>query len=462
MVVSNYETFEKYLLLDRIAVGGMAEVFRGKIRGEQGFEKLVVVKKMLPQVAESKEMVTHFIDEARLAGLLQHENIVHIYDFGEAEGSYFIAMEYLFGKDLGTIAEKALQKNMPTGLEASLFIVLKICEGLEYAHNLEDLHGRPLHIIHRDISPQNIFLTYDGNVKIIDFGIAKAASQTAKTKVGIIKGKVAYMSPEQAEGKPIDRRSDIFSAGILLYEMITARPMYAGDTVQVLKKAINAEYTPPEEVVPNLPSKVYEILNRALAKNPEKRYQSCGEMVTDIEDCIYQLKYRPNAKMLSQYMISLFRSEYSDEKAKFIKIMENTLQEDSTRPRTEVLDGDYLKTRVITSRGDGNDAGHANRFLNLSKKLYRGGKTWLILSASLILAIIIFFLFVNGDSGPTKAKYNKIRMGMAYPEVIEILGKGDECGVNLGIKNCIWGSEAKYIEVTFIADRAVSFSNKGL
>lgn len=462
METSRYGRLEKYLLLDRIAVGGMAEVYRGKLTGEKGFEKPIVVKKILPQVAEDKEILAHFIDEARLAALLQHENIIHVYDFGEAEGSYFIAMEYLFGKDLSSVIEKSIQKNLPVSLENALFIISKICEGLEYAHNLFDLQGKPLNIIHRDISPQNIFLTYDGKIKIIDFGIAKTSSQTSRTQVGIIKGKVAYMSPEQAEGKLIDKRSDIFSTGILLYEMVAQKPMYEGDTAQILLKAINAEYDPPEKLSPNLPSKVFEILNRTLAKAPDMRYQSCGEMLTDIEDCMYKLENRPNGKMLSHYIISLFESEYSIEKKNLIKIMESAPQQNFSGSGTVVLDKDYLKSDVIKNQVDAKDDGHKNNFLIVLKKLFLVSKTWLLLVSALILTGIIVLLFLSGDGKLTKEKYNKIRMGMTYSEVEKILGGGDECNFHLGIKNCIWGSEAKYIEVTFIADRAVSFLNKGL
>jgi len=462
MVVSRYTNFEKYLLLDRIAVGGMAEVFRGKLTGEKGFEKLIVVKKMLPQVAENKEMVTHFIDEARIAALLQHENIIHVYDFGKTEGSYFIAMEYLSGKDLNSIFQKSIQKKLPISLENSLFIVSKICEGLEYAHNLTDLQGKPLNIIHRDISPQNIFLTYDGKIKTIDFGIAKTTSQTTKTKAGIIKGKVAYMSPEQAGGKPIDYRSDIFSIGILLYEMITQKEMYEGDTVQILTKAINATYAPPEELAPNLPSKVYEILNHALTKNPEKRYQSCGEMMADIDDCLYKLKYRPNAKMLSQYIISLFEKEYSDEKTKIIKVMECAPEEEYTSSGTAVLEKNYLKTKVITKAFDDKGTDNKNDFRVTLKKLFSGSKKWAVPCSVLILTILIYLLFFIGEDKLTREKYDKIQIGMDYSEIIEVLGKDDECSVKLVIKNCIWGSEAKYIKVNFIADKVISFSNKGL
>ncbi len=252
--------FGKYILVEKLATGGMAQLYRAKILGVQGFEKLIAIKMILPHLAKEHELVSSFIDEAKLAALLNHQNIVQIYDFGSMEDSYFISMEYLFGKDLRGIATKSKEKNLPVSLEHALYIMSRVCSGLDYAHKLKDFQGKPLNIIHRDISPQNIFVTYEGDVKILDFGIAKAASQSTITQYGMIKGKVAYMSPEQAAGKFIDRRSDIFSAGILLYELVTGNRMFTGDsTMQILAKVREAEFDPPESVTPGLPAKVFTI-----------------------------------------------------------------------------------------------------------------------------------------------------------------------------------------------------------
>jgi serine/threonine protein kinase len=218
--------FGKYLILDKIATGGMAELFRAKITSVEGFEKLVAIKKILPNLTQDSNLVTMFIDEAKLAAMLTHQNIVQIYDLGSMEGAYFIAMEYIHGKDLRVLSNKSKEKELPLPLGYALYITSRICSGLDYSHNLKDFQGNPLKLIHRDISPQNILVTYEGEVKIVDFGIAKAARKSVDTREGLIKGKVAYMSPEQAAGKTIDHRSDIFSAGILLYEMITGVRMF--------------------------------------------------------------------------------------------------------------------------------------------------------------------------------------------------------------------------------------------
>ena len=305
--------FGKYQLLDKIAMGGMAELFRAKLTGVQGFEKLIAIKKILPNLSADENLVKSFIDEAKLAALLHHENIVQIYDFGSMDDDYFIAMEYLFGKDLGNIRKIAKKRAMPLGMENILFLISQICAGLDYSHNLKDLRGRPLNIIHRDINPQNILVTYEGQVKIIDYGIAKAASQNNKTRENLIKGKLAYMSPEQANGQTIDHRSDIFSTGIVLYELLAARRMFTGETMQVLSLVREAKYDPPEEVIPDLPAKLNYILRRALAKDPDERYQSAGEMLADVEEFTFELALRPNTRSFAQYMKDLFEVELAKE-----------------------------------------------------------------------------------------------------------------------------------------------------
>lgn len=327
----------KYLLLDRIAVGGMAELYRAKIIGVQGFEKLIAIKKILPHLATEAELVTSFIDEAKLAALLQHQSIVQIYDFGKVDDSYFIAMEYLLGKDLRLIVGKAKEINLPLSLENALFITSRICAGLDYAHKLNDFQGNPLRIIHRDISPQNILVTYQGDIKIVDFGIARAATQSTLTQVGMIKGKVAYMSPEQARGDSIDSRSDIFSVGIVLYELATGRRMFQGETLRILAQVREAEFEPAENVAGHLPPKLFGILRKALEKDPAERYQSCGEMQADLEDCIYQLCNRPlTSRGLSEYMNRLFTEEIASEEKAMREVLQiHAVEEQVAEPRPE-------------------------------------------------------------------------------------------------------------------------------
>jgi len=300
--------FGKYILLDQLAVGGMAELFRAMITSVQGFEKLIAIKKILPHLANEEDLVRAFIDEAKLAALLHHQNVVQIYDFGSLDETYFIAMEYLLGKDCRIIISKGKEKNNPLDPQNAILIVSRICAGLDYAHNLKDFQGRPLNIIHRDISPPNILITYEGDVKIVYFGIAKAASQNSRTQMGMIKGKVAYMSPEQAAGKTIDHRSDIFSCGIILYEMITGKRMFSGDTLHILSKVREADFVKPDELNSDLPKKLLEVFDRALKKDPEERYQTCGEMLNDLEECM-QIGTYPTSHGLAKYMKTLFAEE---------------------------------------------------------------------------------------------------------------------------------------------------------
>jgi serine/threonine protein kinase/Tfp pilus assembly protein PilF len=310
--------FGKYQLLDKIAVGGMAELYRAKVTREYGFEKQVAIKKILPHLSDEGNLVKAFIDEAKLAALLQHENIVQIYDFGKLKGEYFIAMEYLFGKDLRKLTYKAKESAVPFDLENTLYIISRICAGLDYSHNLKDLKGKPLNIIHRDINPQNIFITYEGQVKIIDFGIAKAASHNSTTHEGLIKGKLAYMSPEQANGKTIDHRSDIFSTGIILYELLAGRRMFQGEAMHIYAQVRDAAYEPLESLVPDIPARLHDIVQHALAKEPDERYQSCGEMLADLEECIYELSFRPNARHFADCVKDLFKQEFvAEENALF-------------------------------------------------------------------------------------------------------------------------------------------------
>jgi len=301
--------FGKYQLLQKIALGGIAELYRSKVTRDHGFEKLVAIKKILPHLTDQGNLVKAFIDEAKLAALLQHENIVQIYDFGSIDDEYFIAMEYLFGKDLRRLTHKATKTGVPLGLENTLYIISCICAGLDYSHNLKDLQGKPLNIIHRDINPQNIFLTYEGQVKIIDFGIAKAASHNSTTHEGLIKGKLAYMSPEQATGKTIDHRSDIFSTGIIFYELLAGRRMFEGETMEVYSQVREARYEPLDKLMPDLPAKLHEIVERALAKEPDERYQTCGEMLADLEECIFEMSVRLNGRSFANFVKEFFKEE---------------------------------------------------------------------------------------------------------------------------------------------------------
>lgn len=278
--------FGKYELLQKIGAGGMAEVFKAKLTGEHGFEKLVAIKRILPHLSRNPEFLTLFMEEARLAALLNHPNIVQIFDFGNVGGTYFISMEYLQGSDLKTILRKvgtSSGRRLP--LECSLTIASRICAALEYAHNLRGISGEPLGIVHCDINPQNILVTTLGEVKVLDFGIARVSTRGSAEGSERLEGKIRYMSPEQARCHALDRRSDIFSLGVLLYEMVTGEQAFKGAAREAFQRVRRAEYTPAEQRVPGLPETVAAVLRKAMAREPEARFQTCAEMHAALENC---------------------------------------------------------------------------------------------------------------------------------------------------------------------------------
>ena len=383
--------FGKYLLLNKIATGGMAELYLAKITGVKGFEKLIAIKKILPHLAVQDKLIGTFIDEAKLAAYLHHPNIVQIYDFGSIEGAYFIAMEYLSGKDLWIINEQAKRKNLPLSIEHDLYITSRICSALDYAHTLQDFHGNSLNIIHRDIGPQNIFLTYDGQIKIIDFGIAKAATQNTTTQEGSLKGKISYMSPEQARGDTIDHRSDIFSIGIVLYELVTGRKMYDGDTVQAYSKAREARFEPAEKIRKDLHPGISKILDRALAKEPAQRYKSADQMRVHIDALSLALSFRTGDRSLARYMMQLFSDEA---KADAIDVR-NALLVDKSEPDEPENTGPIPSTETLPVDNKG--------LIQTKEKPFRG----IYAAVALIIIVTVVFLGVYyldiGDNSPSAA-----------------------------------------------------------
>lgn len=319
--------FGKYLLIDKVGTGGMAELFMAKQTGLKGFEKVMAIKRILPHLTEDPEFISMFINEAKLAALLSHQNIVQIFDLGHIENSYFIAMEYVMGKDLRTILQRAKSLNQPMSVGHALLIISKVCAGLDYAHRKKDLTGRELNLVHRDISPQNILVSYEGEVKLVDFGIAKAASQSSETRTGILKGKLSYMAPEQARGQAVDRRTDIFAIGIVLYEILTGHKLFKGDNdFDTLEKVREAKVEPPptslnSQVDPELEAMIL----KALAKEPDHRYQSASEMQTALEDHMSRKGYDFSTVRLAQYLQNLFQHDIEQDSQRFQIAMGTTV-----------------------------------------------------------------------------------------------------------------------------------------
>lgn len=306
--------FGKYLLLDRISVGGMAEVFKAKSFGVQGFEKVIAIKRILPSMGKDEDFIKMFIDEAKIAGQLAHANIGQIHELGQIEGAHFIAMEYIWGRDLLQLQNrfKKLDKRLST--TSSAFIVMKICEGLHYAHKKRDVLGSAMEIVHRDCSPQNVVVSYEGEVKLIDFGIARAASRSARTQAGVLKGKFAYMSPEQVRGLPLDRRSDIFSLGIILYECLTGRRLFNGESdFAILEKVRNAEVDLQALKDAEIPAELEKIVLKSLNRTPDDRYQWCADMRDDLRNFLQTTAEVYTYRSLGEEMRAAFGTELARE-----------------------------------------------------------------------------------------------------------------------------------------------------
>jgi len=269
----------KYLLLDRIAVGGMAEVYRAKSLGIEGFEKIVAIKRILPALAQDAEFVQMFVEEAKIAGQLRHANIGRILELGKIEGTHFIAMEYVFGKDLLEIRRRLAAEGRRMPPVAAAWVMAQVLAALDYAHRQRDASGQPLGLIHRDVSPMNVLVSYDGQVKLIDFGIAKAASRATQTVAGVIKGKLGYMSPEQVRGQELDHRSDLFAASTCLHEALTGKPLFsAGTDIDTMERVRNAVAQPPSAAAPDVPAALDAIVMQGLSRDPNERYATAGDM----------------------------------------------------------------------------------------------------------------------------------------------------------------------------------------
>ncbi|HEY4730184.1 MAG TPA: serine/threonine-protein kinase, partial [Myxococcales bacterium] len=298
----------KYKLVRLIASGGMAEVYLARQAGAAGFEKLVCLKRILPHLARDKQFVEMFLNEARLAARLDHPNIVSIFDLGEANGNYFIAMEFIDGPSLRAAAKRALERGERLPIPEIVKIVSMAAAGLHYAHELTDAGGKPLGLVHRDISPDNVLVHRNGAAKVVDFGIAKAANSSSSTRTGTLKGKVAYMPPEQLRGDPLDRRTDVFALGVVLYELLAGQRPWAGDSEVSLIGRIMTEDPPPLSTLrPDAPAGLVAVLDRALAKDREARYASCHDLQADLEALLVSL-----GQTITQARISDFAKAYAD------------------------------------------------------------------------------------------------------------------------------------------------------
>jgi serine/threonine-protein kinase len=311
---------QRYKVLERIAAGGMAEVFRAESAGLEGFKKLVAIKRVLPHLSEKKQFIGMFLDEARVCAHLSHSNCVQVFDIGVGDNTYFIVMEFVDGSDLKGVIEHRKKMNQPFPVEEACLICVRICEGLAYAHELVDSKGQSLHIVHRDMSPPNVLITRFGEVKIVDFGLAKANSQLEKSEPGIIKGKFSYLSPEVAQGMPVDGRTDIFAVGIMLWEMLAGRRLFLGDSdLETVRLVQKAEIPPLRQFNPKVTPELERVIQKGLAADPAKRYQTARDFGRDLNKIMFHLGRAVSSFEISQLVLPIWRERLQKKRDKVDK-----------------------------------------------------------------------------------------------------------------------------------------------
>ena len=360
--------YGKYQLLEQLARGGMAEVFKAKAHGVEGFEKILVIKRILPELSQNPRFVEMFINEAKIAVTLSHANIVQVFDLGQAQNTYFIAMEYVSGMDLATVLKLAHKAGRRLSPELAVFIVSELVKGLDYAHRRRDADSHPLNLVHRDVSPQNVLLSNEGEVKLTDFGIAKARTVAqAVTDVGIVKGKYAYMAPEQILGKSVDARADVFAAGVLLYEALAGvNPFQTGSNYDTLQRIRSGDVAPIESLV-GVPAEVARVVHTAMIWDPAQRYPSAGHLYEDLIQYLYGTGRRFGAKDLADFLASLRSSGQEDSgragdglKATF-EVESITAFEDQLPDRTRVERGRKITREPASGRKKNETTPHRER-----------------------------------------------------------------------------------------------------
>tara|TARA_B100001248_G_scaffold262290_1_gene257326 strand:+ start:2589 stop:4421 length:1833 start_codon:yes stop_codon:yes gene_type:complete len=348
-----YESCGPYLLLEKLAAGGMAEVYLAKASGAEGVSKYIAVKRILPQYSSNSDFVDMFKTEARIAINISHVNIVPIYEFGEVDSQLYIAMEFVLGKNLRQLISKIKKSDKIIPLEHIVFIINEVAKGLDYAHRFIDSNtGKPLNIIHRDMSPQNVMLSYEGEVKIVDFGIAKAESKLEATQAGTLKGKYGYMSPEQVEGLELDYRTDIFSLGTILWELLAADRLFiANNEINTIKKIKACEVPSLSRINPEVDEELERITNKALTKDRSLRYQSSSDLHRDLNRYLNQHYPDYTSSDFANFMKHLYLKEIMDMREKLVQYSKVEVPRNSSKSaevtRTVTQTASDLATAII-------------------------------------------------------------------------------------------------------------------
>lgn len=328
--------FGRYTLLSPLAVGGMGELFLAKLEGARGFEKLCVIKKIRPELALDPEFVERFVQEAKTLVQLQHGSIAQVLDMGVEAGSPFLALEYVSGKDLRKVLQRLLEAQALLPLPLALYLMGRVLDALAYAHRKRDAEDRELQLVHRDVSPQNILISYEGEVKVVDFGLAKSLLNPEKTNPHLLVGKFLYMSPEQARQQPVDRRSDLYAVGLCLYELISGRHPYGGTQAELLAHMGNPVIPPLQTVAPACPLTVVALVQRALQASPLARFQSAENFRDELSSCLAALDPRAGPETLSAFMRTAFGQDPQQERRLVSQALEASRAGSPAEARSEV------------------------------------------------------------------------------------------------------------------------------
>ena len=346
---------QRYHVIERIDAGGMAEVFKANSTSLQGFEKLVAIKRILPKLSKNERFIRMFLDEAKLSLHLSHTNCVQVFDLGLADGTYFIVMEFVDGVNLKHVIEESRARKRPIPVEQTGYVALEICKGLAHAHDKRDQKGHHLQIVHRDISPPNILISAEGEVKITDFGLAKAKSQVEQTDPGVVKGKFGYLSPEAAHGEDVDARTDIFAVGILMWEMLAGRRLFLGETDIGTLKQVRANNVPPlGKFRKDIPEDLERIIRRALTSDLGKRYQTVRDLGQDLAKFLFSYGHPVTSFDISSWVDSIRRKQPKHKRSEKDKAVEAAIQDAVNRIVTleEVDDLDRFMAEQYESLPD--------------------------------------------------------------------------------------------------------------
>jgi len=403
------EQFGKYLLVGEIARGGMGEVYLGVQQGPEGFSKTIVVKRMVRHLTKRADFIRMFIDEARLAARLEHPNIVKTYEFGEHEGQYYTVMEFLAGEDLRKMLHKLQQPpHRRLALSLAVHLVAQICNGLHFAHELTDHEGRLLGLVHRDVNPANVIVTYSGEVKVIDFGVAKVNTASKKTLAGVIKGKIAYMSPEQILARDVDRRSDIFSTGVILWEMLMGRSLFARDSDAATMYAVMNDPIPrPGKERSDVPPQLDTIVARALARTPGDRFGTADDMRAALDDLAAELP-KCDGRVVGRMMEKLFGNTRAQAKRSITQSRSLAHNISLVMKMTTAVPDASLPTVVLPAALSPSGASPSSKSPVVALPASRGHRRWWVIDSAIaglcgVAAVAAFGPWSGASTGPLQA-----------------------------------------------------------